>query len=828
MNKKKTKTKNKINTMVQQKLALVVVIIALFLLANAFGGFVLKSFKEVRQNNRTQTTATQELRVCDHNYDGKVDLIDIGLFSSCESTFDANGDGIHNLEDIAHYAANYQDTNWCRTAVPECGIGNKPILDRTEFGLFTKLPNKLYYDYSVKKWEDLAVHKSLITTVWYANERSPGEYNWDGLDAKIINFAEDANTAIFLRILAWGESSATGELNWYCDPDMSNQYSCVFTEEGEERFQTYVDTLTKRYAGKIDKIQFGNEWGTPWHFIGTAQDHTKYNNWVYDLVKKNSPNTVVSLGGITKGALSYKARCLLDETDPNFIDEVYTEDGTLVPEDRETEWCTHVRSQGKYDKVKYVLENAKYDVADMHVYDDPQYWDEYLGVMETMTSKPILITEFGGPEPDNIYINPKDEIYQAEELRKYINKILELGVSEAYFFQFIQGPDTFHDDSGLVKVESRTPYVLKEKPTYYVFKHRYDTDWQYGQPPTSNLEFGLNAVIGSAEEIEYSLDIMDDLGISKTRIWENWIFREPNPGQYRWPSLDTRVNEVYDDGKNFVMTIKPVGVQSGSVAWYCQDGTANLHSCLFKPEYEDDFAKYIKGIIERYPGKIDKIQFQNEWETDYHFIGTGEDYTRYANLLYDTVKKYSPDTTVVLGSITKGPLLYLAGCELSLLPEFYDKTGRLIPASEREAWCNDPEAIAMKDKVAYVFANAKYDMVDIHVYDDPEYWDEYIQALQSLLGKKNTPIIVTEFGGPWHEDQRIDPYNENDQASELLRYLNKLTELPIIEAYYFRIIEGEGESINHPLTGLMRMIEGQIYPVKKLNYDVFKNFINQR
>jgi len=345
-------------------------------------------------------------------------------------------------------------------------------------------------------------------------------------------------------------------------------------------------------------------------------------------------------------------------------------------------------------------------------------------------------------------------------------------------------------------------------------------------PGNNSLAFGLDANMKTAQELQYSIDIMKDLGINKSKIWENWILRQPSPTETSWAGLDMRVNGLYEAGQDIILIIQPAGIKDGELSWYCEPTGANINSCIFKPEHEDDFGLYIESIMKRYPGKIDKIEFHNEWDSDYHFLGTKEDYVKYTNLLYDAVKKNSPDTIVSLGAITKTPLLYLAGCRLDLIGEFYDKNGNLISEAQKQAWCNDPETIAMYEKVAYAFANAKYDMVDIHLYDDPQYWDKYYQALETL-NNRNRPVIVTEFGGPWQDDKRIDPYDESVQASELIRYLDKLVELPIVEAYYFRMIEGSGERINHILTGLMKVEEGKTYPIKKLNYDVFKDFISQ-
>ncbi|MBT4849354.1 hypothetical protein HON36_00705 [Candidatus Parcubacteria bacterium] len=341
-------------------------------------------------------------------------------------------------------------------------------------------------------------------------------------------------------------------------------------------------------------------------------------------------------------------------------------------------------------------------------------------------------------------------------------------------------------------------------------------------PVDGSVIFGLNAVVGNTEEIQYSINVMDDLDLDRIRFFENWILRQPSLEKVNWRGLDKRINGPSDANKKIAITIKPVGTQNGELSWYCQEEGANLNSCVFKPEHEDDFAQYIESIIKRYPGKIDKIQFSNEWDSNYHFVGTAQDYVKYSNLVYDTVKLHSPETTVALGGITKWPLVYLAGCQLGLIDEFYTEEGELVSPSQKEAWCNSAEVIERNQRVKYVFINAKYDMVDIHLYDDPENWAAYVEALQSNLNLEDKPIILTEFGGPREQDPRFgDPYDEEVQATQLQKYIDKLKELPVSEAYYFRLIEGDGIGIGHPLTGLMKLIDGT--PVKKPNYDVFKN-----
>lgn len=69
------------------------------------------------------------LAVCDHNEDGKRNLSDVGMFAQCAETFDANGDGFHDLTDVNFYAVNNQDNTWCAT---EFDCVAKPIVETPE------------------------------------------------------------------------------------------------------------------------------------------------------------------------------------------------------------------------------------------------------------------------------------------------------------------------------------------------------------------------------------------------------------------------------------------------------------------------------------------------------------------------------------------------------------------------------------------------------------------------------------------------------------------------------------------------------------------------
>jgi len=332
-------------------------------------------------------------------------------------------------------------------------------------------------------------------------------------------------------------------------------------------------------------------------------------------------------------------------------------------------------------------------------------------------------------------------------------------------------------------------------------------------------EFGLNAPFDDLDGITFTSSKLEDLEVHKIRIWENWIFREPSQNIEKWDSLDTRIGKIEENNLKVIITLKPTGITDGQVNWYCNPLKANENSCVFESQYEDDFRDYISNLTKRYSGKISKISFSNEWDSTYQFVGSAQDYVKYANWVYDITKNNSPATEVVLGPTTKWPYVIIAGCELGTIDQIILDDGTIVTREQLPQYCPNQVLIDKVARTRYVLQNAKYDMIDIHIYDDPENWDEYISAARTLTDK---PIIVSEFGGPDLEDPRFDAYNETIQALELKKYLDKLIELEIPEAYFFTLIQREGPGINHPESGLMKLVNG--YPEEKPTYNVFKEY----
>ncbi len=333
--------------------------------------------------------------------------------------------------------------------------------------------------------------------------------------------------------------------------------------------------------------------------------------------------------------------------------------------------------------------------------------------------------------------------------------------------------------------------------------------------PTKTLDFSLDYLalgisfppVADQEQRDFAAPLLSELNVGFIRIAEDWSFREPTQGSFNWLPLDDRINWAFNNKLEVLLTIQPNGPN-----WACT-ASQNDNSCVYANTTE--FKNYVELLLQRYGGKIDKIQFGNEWQSDFWYIGTAQQFTEASNVLYQAVQTYSPTTKMVLGGFTNASLRFLAGCN-GKIGSFYDDEGILYDETYLAANCDGAELQAVLTRINYVLDNALYDEVDIHLYDDVENWDEYYLNFKTMTTK---PIIVSEFGGP---NMNYETYSDTFQADRLYEYIKKIDSLQIKEAYYFKLVEGT-DNPAHSKSGLIQSTD----LAKKKSFDMFKNFTNQ-
>lgn len=312
--------------------------------------------------------------------------------------------------------------------------------------------------------------------------------------------------------------------------------------------------------------------------------------------------------------------------------------------------------------------------------------------------------------------------------------------------------------------------------------------------------------VADAQQREFTSPLLHDLQVHLIRIGENWSFREPTEGDFNWSSLDDRMQWAQDNQYKILLTI-----QSNGPDWACS-GQRNDNSCVYSNN--EKFRHYIEQLLQRYPNKISKIQFGNEWQSDYWYVGNEKDFVAANNIVYTAIQEFSPQTQLVLGGFTTISLRVLAGCN-GKIDTFYDDEGNLYTRKFLDDNCNGPEIQQVMQRIDYVLQNALYDLVDIHLYDDAENWKVYFENFKSMVQK---PIIITEFGGP---NVHLEPITEEHQQQRLLAYIETIDQLDVAEAYFFKLVEGT-KNPAHAKSGLISSPE----LAKKSSYFTFKTISN--
>lgn len=322
----------------------------------------------------------------------------------------------------------------------------------------------------------------------------------------------------------------------------------------------------------------------------------------------------------------------------------------------------------------------------------------------------------------------------------------------------------------------------------------------------SNLILGISfPPVADETQRTFTKIHLDFLGVNKIRFAEDWALREPFQGNFNWQPLDNRINWAYDNGYEILLTI-----QSNAPSWACST-VQNGQSCVFSDN--NDFKTYVDSLLQRYPNKISKIQFGNEWQSEYWYIGNASEFIAANNILYTSVQTYSQSTKVVLGGFTTISLRFMAGCN-GYVNSFYDDDGIFYNATYLATNCSTPAIQSVRNRIDSVLQYAHYDIIDLHFYDDVEQWDEYYLSFSDTITK---PIIVSEFGGP---NINYEPYSDAYQTDRVYKYIQKLDSLQITEAYFFKLVEGTGNPA-HSTSGLIDDTTLFEKPV----YYLFKSFI---
>lgn len=393
-------------------------------------------------------------------------------------------------------------------------------------------------------------------------------------------------------------------------------------------------------------------------------------------------------------------------------------------------------------------------------------------------------------------------------LRKFKN--LWLGLSLAAVCQLsacqmnpLQSPRSESEEQALV--ESFYP-VLQASP--FTDEVNPSLTWGMAFPPLeTEIPRGFDR-----RPLDFTLETMKDLKLQHLRFTEDWKQRETSVNGFDWTSLDARMEAL--KGFKVMLTI-----QSNGPEWRCSQSVER--GCVI--EDLNAFESYLGQLLQRYPEAIERIQFGNEMLNPTFFPGQPSAYLLAQQRFAQVVRRLRPELPLVLGGFSAGALRRFAFCEGQQDLVLYEN-GRKVEPGARDSFCLRREVQDENFGLQQILQNADYDQVDLHLYDDPEYWPLMYQSVQEELERiaehkdREVPaVIVSEFGGP---ALPLEPDDEAYQARRLGDYMDTLQRLPGLQAaYFFKLFPDSIANTPHRSSTLFRV---GLPPQRKAAYEVFR------
>ncbi len=331
--------------------------------------------------------------------------------------------------------------------------------------------------------------------------------------------------------------------------------------------------------------------------------------------------------------------------------------------------------------------------------------------------------------------------------------------------------------------------------------------------------FGISyPPVGSDAEILFSAAAMGlTLGVDHLRFSAHWDLIQPdNADGYDWETFDRKMRFVRNNHLNLFLTVEARGPD-----WAC-GAARNERSCLI--DDPEAFRSFLTELLKRHGDDIAVMQFGNEMTSPDFWVGTVEEFTALNNIFYDQVKALRPDMPVALGGFSTGALRIFAACSRGKdLPIPMDR--ELLTGAQVDSLCATEYAQIIDEKVMYLVNEASYDIIDLHLYDDPEYWPLLAEAIGEVA--PGVPLMVTEFGGPmvscvnstddcilgWTENDAVGtPYTQEYHAERMAFYMETLKAMPVERAYHFKLLEDTEPGKVHDKSALYRYTGGSIVP----------------
>jgi hypothetical protein len=203
------------------------------------------------------------------------------------------------------------------------------------------------------------------------------------------------------------------------------------------------------------------------------------------------------------------------------------------------------------------------------------------------------------------------------------------------------------------------------------------------------------------------------LGAGLVRAYLYWSQVEPEPGQYRWDTVDALLGQLDDDTELWITLCS-------SSRWGTRQPTDFLPP---SPALDQDaYAGFVRQVVKHCGGRVRYWQCDNEpSNAGLLWAGSAAEYVEQLTTMYGAVKEADPAAAVVLG-----------GCG-------YDVLGSEPGSAPRQFF----------DYVAKAGQDA-FDLFSVHLYGDLDRIGEYIATARGFMRAHGylKPVVAGEHAGP--------------------------------------------------------------------------------
>lgn len=168
-----------------------------------------------------------------------------------------------------------------------------------------------------------------------------------------------------------------------------------------------------------------------------------------------------------------------------------------------------------------------------------------------------------------------------------------------------------------------------------------------GPWPIDQFGYGIqihgNATVG--DPVATMQAVREQLGMDWVKAQIQWWLVEPDQATDQWFFYDAIIDTAHQANLRLMVSVV------GAPAWTRAAGGENG-----PPDDYAEYARFLSELIDRHPGKIDAIEVWNEQNLDREWTSANgispEDYVRFLQVAYETIKAKDPNIIVISGALS--------------------------------------------------------------------------------------------------------------------------------------------------------------------------------